>query len=176
MKPKYQLTILFLIFFCSNGFSQKDSLNIVNKKKVNNYHKKIFQFSVDTTIDSTSVYTLRYSFEKGWTKGPNNPNPRKKYKSKHSFSSFASKKVPMTEILTYSMSQEDSSYLFVNTQIVSSRKDDLYKTLKKRRFDNEIVTGIISLGGKYLLVVKKTTYIGNTSWSANEYLYYEKEE
>jgi len=176
MKTKYQLIILILIFFCSNGFSQKDSLTIVSKTEVWNYHKMIFQLSVNPTIDSTSVYTLRYTYEKGWTQGPNNPNQKKKYKSTHSFKSSACKKTSMTEVLTYPMPLEDSIYLFLNAQIVSSRKDDLYKTLKGRTFDNEIVTGIISLGGKYLLVAKKTTYIGNTSWSVIEYLYYEKED
>lgn len=176
MKTKYQLIIPILIFFCSNGFSQKDSLTIVNKTEVRNYHKKIFQLSVDTTIDSTSVYTLRYSYRKGWTMGPNNPNHNKKYKSKNFSEYLGCRKVPMTRILTSPMPYKDSTYLPLNARIASSRKDVIYKILKKRKFDDSGLTGIISLGGKYLLVARKTTYIGNTSWSGIEYLYYEKEE
>lgn len=176
MKTIHSLTILVSILFYSSGFSQNDSLSVVYKSDIKSFHKRIFQLPVDAIIDSTAIYRLHYSSGKGWTQGPDNPNHKKKYKSKHNFASFACRKVPMIEILTYPMPLEDSTYLFLNTQIVSSRKDNLYKTLKKRKFDNEVMTGIISLGGKYLLVAKKTTYIGNSSWSVTQYLYYEKIE
>lgn len=74
------------------------------------------------------------------------------------------------------MSFEDSNYLISNTQIVSSGKDNFYKIIERRNFDNEVVTGLVLLGGKYLVAVNKTTYIGNTSWSSIEYAYFEKVE
>lgn len=179
MKAIKFLTILASIFLYLSGFSQSDSLSAVNKSEVKRFHKKIFQLPVDKTIDSMSTYTLRYSFAKGWKQGPNNPNHNKEYKSKYAVKSSAQRKIPVIDFLTYPSPPEGSSqetYLFVKAEIASSGKDELYKILKKRKFDNELVTGIVSLGGKYLLVAKKTTYIGNNSWSITEYLYYEKVE
>jgi hypothetical protein len=176
MKTINYLTILVSILFYSSGFSQNDSISVVNKSDVMSFHKRIFQLPVDTIIDSTSIYKLLYSSGKEWSTGLNNPNHKKKYKSKHNFAYFTTSKVPMIRILTFPKPYKDTTYHFLNTGIVSSNKDNLFKILKKRKFDDNSLTGIISLGGKYLLVAKKTTYIGNHSWSSTKYLYYEKIE
>ena len=176
MKKKISITTLVSILFYLNGVSQNDSVSVVNKSDIKSFHKSIFQLSVDSEIDSSSSYTLRYSFEKGWTQGPNNPNPKKKYKSKHFFESLGSNAVPIARILSYPTTKEDSTDIFLNSLVAYSKKDDIFKNLKKWKFDDDVRVGIISLGSKYLLVAKKTTYMGNTSWSTIEYLYYEKVE
>ena len=186
MKIKNPLIVLILIFFCSNGFSQNDSLLVVDKKEVKNFHKKIFKLSVDTTIDSAAVYQLRYTSSKGWVQGFNfGTNDKKKYHSGH-FLAFEPKRRPIAEILKFPEPSKDSlfldqtpttiskgeiGYISMN-QIVQSRQDRLFKELKNKTYDAGR-NGVIFLGGRYLLVVSLDEYIGNSSWSTVKYFYYE---
>ena len=198
MKTNYQLILLILVFCCSNGFSQTDSLLAVNKKEIRKYHKKIFKFSVDTTLDSLSVYKLVYASSSGWVEGVNyglSPN-QKKYHSGYSIV-FNPKIISIAELLNFPEPSEDSlkilsfkDSLFLDPipltasnkpivkvpkhYVVRSKQDNNFKELKNKTYNNTMTNGVILLGGKYLLVVTKDEYIGNSSCSSVVYSYYEK--
>lgn len=196
MKAKKYFILLIGIIFCLSGFSQNDSLSVVSKKEITNFHKSIFDLSVDTTIDSTASYKLRYISSNGWSKGPNNPNPKKKYRSK-SFLASDTKSVSIAEIVRFpestkdtlpGLSSLDSLFLdqfpakvkkepvvpFLSDYVVYSSQDDFYRKLKNKSFDSQWPKVVVPLGGKYLLVAEKIEYIGNTSWGTVQFLYYEK--
>lgn len=182
MRTIYLLTTLTFLLFCLSGFSQNDSLSAVSRLEINRFHHKIFKLSVDPLIDSTSFYRLVYSSGKSWSQGPNNPNPRKKYRSKYFRKNYGNKKDPLSQILDFPKPSPvdkhpnltNGNNLFSRNHIVSSKKEDTYKRLLRKKYDYEFEKSVIFLGGKYLLVAKKMVYRGNTSWGSIQYLYYEK--